>query len=114
MVVFYEIYCSILAPSKSPRNLRILNITDVSASATWKPLTVSSLNGKFINYEVYLKEKNGNDLKSYETNKDQFEFHNLRPFTEYSVQVAACAYAGCGTMSTDSYFTTLEAGIPNS
>ena len=62
---------------------------------------------------VTLKEKDGNDLKSYETNIDQFEFHDLRPFTEYSVQVAACTSAGCGTMSPDSYFTTLEAGIPN-
>ena len=103
----------ILAPSKPPRNLRILNITDVSVSATWKPLTVSSLNGWFTNYVVTLKEKDGNDMKSYETNIDQFEFHNLSPFTEYSVQVAACTSAGCGTMSHDSYFTTLEAGIPN-
>ena len=113
-MVVYGIYGSILAPSKAPRNLRILNITDVSASATWKPLTVTFLNGKLINYVVNLKEKNGNDLKSYETNKEQFEFRILRPYTDYSVQVAACTSAGCGTMSTDSYFTTLEAGIPNS
>ena len=102
------------APTNSPSNLEILQLTAVSASMTWKPVSKSSLKGKFTKYTVNLKESDGTVLMSYdETNEDSIEFHDLRPFTEYLVNVAACNSAGCGPRSPDFIFTTLQAGIMN-
>ena len=76
---------------------------------TWKPLTNLFLNKTFT-YIVNLKEIDRNILKSCETNEVKKEFPDLKPFTKYSIQVAARTYAGCGPMSQELFFTTAEAG----
>ena len=87
-----------------------IDVTAVSAIVTWKPPSKSSLNGNLTIYRVILKESDGKDLKYYDINEDEAEFQDLKPFTDYLVQVAACNFAGCGPMSPDLTFTTLQAG----
>ena len=91
--------------------MHILDVTAVSAIVTWKPPSKSSLNGNLTIYRVILKESDGKDLKY--CDEGEAEFQDLKPFTEYLVQVAACNSAGCGPMSPDLTFTTLQAGITN-
>ena len=93
--------------------MNILDVTAVSAVVTWKPPSKSSLNGNLTIYRVILKESDGKDLKYCDINEDETKFQDLKPFTEYLVQVAACNSAGCGPMSPDLTFITLQAGITN-
>ena len=78
---------------------------------TWKPLSKSTLNGELIKYAVTRKENNGNGLKLFDAIEEKIDFTDLRPFTRYRVQVAACNSAGCGPKSKEITFTTAEAGI---
>ena len=87
------------------------NLKDTSATVTWKPLSKSSLNGKLMKYVVNRKDSDGNGLKSFDATEEIIEFTDLRPFTKYRVQVAACNSAGCGPKSKEISFTTAEAGI---
>ena len=93
--------------------MQIQNLIAVSASVTWKPLSKSSLNGELIKYAVTLKENDGNGLKMFDAIEEKIDFTELRPFTRYIVQVAACNSAGCGPKSEEISFTTAEAGISN-
>ena len=93
--------------------MRTLDVTALSAVVTWKPPSKSSLNGNLTKYSVILKESDGKDFKYSDINEGETEFQDLKPFTEYLVQVAACNSAGCGPMSPDLTFTTLQAGISN-
>ena len=99
------------APNRSPGYLKIISLTTVSASITWKPLPNFFLNGKLTKYSLTLKEADTNKLTSYSTDEEKIECVGLRPFTKYSVQVAACTSAGCGRMSQELFFTTAEEGI---
>ena len=100
-------------PAESPSHVQIQNLTAVSASVTWNPLSKSSLNGELIKYAVTLKENDGNGLKIFDSIEEKFDFTDLRPFTRYIVQVAACNSAGCGPKSEEISFTTAEAGMSN-
>ena len=91
--------------------MQIRKITAVSASVTWKPLSKSSINGKLTKYVVNRKETDGNGLKSFDATDEKIDVTNLRPFTKYLVQVAACNSAGSGPKSKEITFTTAEAGI---
>ena len=91
--------------------MHIQKLTGVSASVTWKPLSKSSLNGELIKYVVTRKENDGNGLKLFDAIEEKIDFTDLRPFTRYIVQVAACNSAGCGPKSEEIIFTTAEAGI---
>ena len=91
--------------------MQIRNLTAVSASVIWKPLSKSSINGKLRKYVVIRKVKDGKSLQSFNAVKENIDFMNLRPFTKYIVQVAACNSAGCGPKSEEIIFTTAEAGI---
>ena len=102
---------SFSVPTRSPSNLLIESKTAVSAVATWKPPPIFFLNGRLIKYALTLTENDNNILKSYDADEDKCELLNLRPFTRYSVEVAACNSAGCGPRSHELYFTTDEAGI---
>ena len=104
-------YIQFSEPAESPSYVQIRNITAVSASVTWKPLSKSSLNGKLKKYEVTLKENDKNSLKSFDATEEKFDFTDLSPFTKYIVQVAACNSAGCGPKSKEIPITTAEAGI---
>lgn len=109
MLLFFCLYNTV--PTRPPSDLQILGLTALSASVTWKAPPKSSLNGKFIKYSVTLKESDGSNLKVHDTMKDKIEFHNIKPFTKYLVQVAAYNSVGCGPTSQDLFFTTPEAGI---
>ena len=98
-------------PAESPSYVQIRKLTAVSASVTWKPLSTSSINGKLTKYVVNQKENDGNCLKSFDATEEKIDFTNLRPFTKYLVQVAACNSAGCGPKSKEISFNTAEAGI---
>ena len=58
----------------------------------WKPLSKSSINGKLTKYVVNRKENDGNGLQSFNAIEENIDFTNLRPFTKYLVQIAACNY----------------------
>ena len=77
---------------------------------TWKAPSKSSINGKFTKYVVNQKKKDENCWKSHDITEEKIDFTNLRPYSEYIVQVAACNSAGCGPMKGIT-FTTAEAGI---
>ena len=77
----------------------------------WKPLSKSSIHGKLTKYIVNRKENDRNGLQSFNAIEEKIDFTNLRPFTKYLVQVAACNSAGCGPKSEELAFTTAEAGI---
>ena len=62
-------------------------------------------------YVVTRKENDKNSLKSFDATEEKIDFLDLRPFTTYIVQVAACNSAGCGPKSEEITFTTAEAGI---
>ena len=98
------------APTISPSNLQILCLTDTKVSLTWTPPPLSSLNGKIIMYTVTYKKSNGKNLKSCKTDQDKIEILDLKPFTKYLIQVAACNFAGCGPASSSLSVTTLESG----
>ena len=91
--------------------MQIRNLTAVSASVIWKPLSKSSINGKLTKYVVNRKEIDGNGLQSFNASEEKIDFTNLRPFTKYLVQVAACNSAGYGPKSEEIAFTTAGAGI---
>ena len=93
--------------------MRIQKLTAVSASVTWKPLSNSTLNGELIKYTVSRKENDGNELKLFDAIEEKIGFTDLRPFTRYIVQVAACNSAGYGPKSEEISVTTAEAGITN-
>ena len=84
--------------------------TAVSATVTWKAPSKSSINGKFTKYVVNLNKKDENCWKSLDVTEEKIDFTNLRPYSEYIVQVAACNSAGCGPKSEEITFTTAEAG----
>ena len=106
-----SLYIQFSEPTESPSYVQIRKLTAISASVTWKPLSKSSINGKLVKYVVNRKENDGNGLQSFNAVKENIDFTNLRPFTKYSVQVAACNSAGCGPKSKEITFTTAEAGI---
>ena len=106
-------YIQFSEPAESPSYVQIRKLTAVSATVTWKPLSKSSLNGKLTKYVVTQKENDGSSLKSFDATEEKIDFTNLRPFTKYIVQVAACNSAGCGPTSEEISFTTAEAGIFN-
>ena len=91
--------------------MQIRKLTAVSASVTWKPLSKSTINGKLTKYVVNQNENEGIGVKSFDVTEEKIDFTNLRPFTKYLVQVAACNTAGCGPKSKEITFTTAEAGI---
>ena len=91
--------------------MKIQNLTAVSASVIWKPLSKSSINGKLTKYVVNRKEIGGSGQQSFNAIEEKIDFTNLRPFTKYLVQVAACNSAGYGPKSEEISFTTVEAGI---
>ena len=62
-------------------------------------------------YVVSLKESDESILKSFDATEEKIDFMDLRPFTKYLVQVAACNSAGCGPKSEEIPFTTAETGI---
>ena len=83
----------------------------MSASVTWEPLSKSSVNGKLTKYVVTRKENDGNGLQLFNAIEENIDFKNLRPFTKYLMQVAACNSTGNGPKSKEKAFTTAEAGI---
>ena len=107
IIIFMPLYIQFSEPAESPSYVQIRKLTAVSVSVTWEPL--SSLNGKITKYIVTRKEKKG--LKSFDATEEKIDFTDLRPFTRYSVQVAACNSAGYGPKSKEIAFTTAEAGI---
>ena len=107
----YSLYIQFSEPTESPSYVQIRKLTAVSASVTWKPLSKSSINGKLTKYVVNQKEYDGIGLKSFDVTEEKIDFTNLRPFSKYLVQVAACNSAGCGPKSKEITFTTAEAGI---
>ena len=106
-----SLYIQFSEPAESPSYVQIQKLTAVSASVTWKPLSKSSINGKLTKYVVNRKENDGNGLKSFDATEEKIDFTNLKPFTKYLIQVAACNSAGCGPKSQEITFTTAEAGI---
>ena len=113
MVYFFLLmhFPSFSVPTRSPSNLLIESRTAVSAIVTWKPPPIFFLNGRLTKYALTLTQNDKNILKSYDADEEKCELLNLRPFTKYSVEVAACNSAGCGPRSHELSFTTDEAGI---
>ena len=87
-----------------------VNLKADSATVTWKAPSKSSINGKFTKYVVNLNKKDENCWKSLDVTEEKIDFTNLRPYSEYIVQVAACNSAGCGPMK-EITFKTAQAGI---
>ena len=111
IVIFMSFYIQFSEPAESPSYVQIRKLTAVSASLTWKPLSKSSLNGNLTKYVVTQKENDKDSFKSFDVTEEKINFTNLRPFTKYIVQVAACNSEGCGPKSEEMSFTTAEAGI---
>ena len=109
--IFMSFYIHFLEPAESPSYVQIQKLTALSASVTWEPLSKSSLKGKLMKYVVSLKESDKSILKSFDATEEKIDFMDLRPFTKYLVQVAACNSAGCGPKSEEIPFTTAEIGI---
>ena len=111
MYYYISFYIQFSEPAESPSYVQIQKLTGVSATVTWKPLSKSSLNGKLMKYVVTRKENNRSSLKSFDATEENIDFMDLRPFTKYTLQVAACNSAACGPKSEEITFTTDEAGI---
>ena len=99
VLLYSSFYIHFSEPAESPSYVQIQKLTALSASVTWEPLSKSSLNGKLMKYVVNLKESDESILKSCDATNEKIDFMDLRPFTKYLVQVAACNSAGCGPKS---------------
>ena len=111
-------YCTFLFPEPSAApNVKNIVISTSCKKVTWKPLPKLTLNGELSKYILVLKEINEEENDSLiteeETLKEKFRLPNLKPFTHYSLQIAACNDAGNGPMSDDFTFCTPEKGMQN-
>ena len=103
-------------PSAAP-NVKNILISTSCEQVTWKPLPKSSLNGVLSKYILVLKIINEEEKESLitkeETLEEKFRLPSLKPFTHYSLQIAACNRVGSGPMSDHFTFCTPEKGIQN-
>ena len=111
-------YCIFLFPEPSAApNVNNILISPSCGEVTWKPLPKSSLNGVLSKYILVLKKINEEEKESLITKEERFEekfrLQNLKPFTHYSLQIAACNRVGSGPMSDHFTFRTPEKGIQN-
>ena len=97
-------------PIKGPPNVNAHNGSSFSVNATWSPLETEYRLGILLKYRIYYKDvTNGIELyKDVGANTFGEEIQNLKPYWNYSIEVAAGNIKGFGPRSTAAYALTDE------
>ena len=95
---------SFLVPSKAPQ-VNVISPNSASVNVTWQAIDKRYYHGRHQGYCVYR-----DDILVMETNVSRLKttISNLRPYTKYSIQVAAKTTPGCGIKSRKKSVLTLE------
>ena len=99
-------------PTWPPKNVKILWITRRAAKLSWKAIPCHHQNGRILGYLVRhdYELRNGTfAMQQSETAQNSFNITlvNLRPNSNYSVQVAGVNDAGAGPFSRPIHLATL-------
>ena len=111
---YYIILCTYRAPSE-PRNVRVSDVGQRSATVSWDPPTNTFSNPltDVSAYRVTASQnviQDGNHVATEEKLSRKHKFTNLEEFTNYSFSVSASNTFGYGAASEPKEATTLQAG----
>ena len=98
-------YCFLsAAPSGAPRNVHALLVSSRNITVAWDPIACT---GEITGYIVQFYKGEGVVSENTTTNRN-FTATELRPFTNYSFQVAGFSTNGTGPFTETTNFTTRE------
>ncbi|XP_059149648.1 receptor-type tyrosine-protein phosphatase kappa-like [Physella acuta] len=105
---------SAVVPEGGITNLTLESVTSTRAVVTWNPLPCSQRKGPLRSYNLYLEVVNtSNSNRSFLGLDTRYQFTDLLPYTNYSLQVAYNNIIGEGPLSQKFFFVTDE-GAPSS
>ena len=88
--------------------MRLVKALERNLEYRWNPPIPEDRNGNIIGYEFYIIDQNGwYDVKT--VNSTEKVLEELKPYTNYTVQVAAMTSAGVGPYSVSIIERTKEA-----
>ena len=101
-----------IVPSGPPEKVNVYVVNSTLVRATWHPPLDDQQNGEILNYTVTFSLSTGSHPTHYlTTNLTRILLPHLRPFSEYSLTVAANTRIGGGPfLEPNVIFSTPEAG----
>ncbi|XP_044020964.1 Down syndrome cell adhesion molecule-like protein Dscam2 isoform X2 [Aphidius gifuensis] len=101
-------------PSSPPQNIACAALTGQNIQVTWKPPPSNKVHGIIKGYKLFYETTNGEPMEMQSSRDTKVTqalstvLHDLRPYTNYSVQVLAYTRAGEGITSNAISCTTEE------
>ncbi|CDW52276.1 protein sidekick [Trichuris trichiura] len=97
-----------IAPTGSPRNVKLVHSSKSSAAFAWEEPPCEQQNGEITGYDYIIKSEDPwvKDDLSDSTTADRIQVFDLVPFTQYSLVVRATNSKGKGPFSEPVKFTT--------
>ena len=94
----------------SPRHVNVSALDSTSLNVTWKP--PEEKNGKILHYVIYYERVGSGKQFSIVTAASELQkvIKNLKPYTNYAVQVVANTSAGYGSKSDEKFERTGQTG----
>ena len=103
----------VIGPSSYPMDIKATATSATSITITWLPLSINDRNGDILSYMIrYLQQEGLIDTKSIliDGSLTSFTLMNLRPYSSYSITIAATTSVGFGPESPVLTQTTFQAG----
>ena len=106
----YFTICCFPVPLKGPPNVNAHNGSSFSINATWSPLETEYRLGILLKYRIYCRDATGGIelYKDVGANTFKVEIENLKPYWNYSIEVAAGNIKGIGPKSAAAFTLTDE------
>ena len=101
------IYFILVAPSTSPRSIRLASVNSTTINSTWEPPPVPEQNGAIKEYRINLTETNTGTVLHFSSLEPFKLFTELHHYYTYEVVVAAVTVA-VGPYSMPVQITTPE------
>lgn len=105
-----------IVPSGPPEEVKVHVINSTLVQAFWHPPVEDQQNGEILYYTVtiYINTGQGShQTHTITTNSSRIQLPLLRPFSDYSITVAASTSVGRGPFIEPVFFNTPEAGKKN-
>eukprot|EP00794_Sanderia_malayensis_P007980 gene7980-8837_t len=86
-------------PSIAPSNIRVVVKNATSIDVSWSVLKKNDTNGIITKYILILRNSSTSAVKSFEVSETWYNLTGLKPFTNYSIKIAAATNIGPGPYS---------------
>ena len=93
MKVQFSLFFFFVAPSSSPRSIRLASVNSTSINTTWAPPPVPEQNGAIREYRINLTEVNTGTVFNFSFQELFQLFTELHPYYTYEIVVAAVTVA---------------------